>query len=305
MNLYIDSAIFERQSNGGISKIWRHLIPLLGAEFSLTNMNEAAVFVSTYFRRAPLGMPSLVLVYDMIAERFQAIGPHHPDSVDKRRAIAEATRIVAISQRTASDVQFYTGRAVDAVAYPGIERDYGVVMASAVERFQAYVGKPYILIVGNRGLYKNVQTLYQAWPHWGKRDKYAIVCVGGEAMLPQDEAFDKQFPGTRKVVQLTDEELPVVYSGAAALVYPSIMEGFGMPPLEALACGCPVIASGDALGEVCGLAALYADVTRPREIVRALDCIEEVPRPMNAARYDKFSWDGMAKTMAEVIRSTI
>lgn len=301
MNLYVDGAIFELQKQGGISRIWRELMPRLAVSYNLSQAADADVFISTYYRRAPLGMKSLVLVYDMIAERYSGVGRFHPAAVDKRRAIAEATRIVAISQQTATDVQRYTGRKVDAVAYPGIARDYGIVMEQGVEQFRQFIGKPYLLVVGNRGLYKNVSVLYQVWPTWVGRETYAIVCVGGEPNLPQDIAFDNKFPGVRKPVFLSDDDMPLAYAGATALVYPSMIEGFGLPTLEALACGCPVVC-GETMREVCGNHAHYADVMRPKDVQRALDeAMAALPVVMPRTLLDCYSWDGMAKTMSEVI----
>lgn len=301
MNLAIDSAIFERQRTGGISKIWNALIPRLAHSFGVAAaLADADVFISTYYRRAPLGLPSLVLVYDMIAERYPGVGRFHPDGVDKRRAIAEATRIVAISEQTACDVTKFTGRKVDAIAYPGIERDYGIVLMDKVDQFRAFVGKPYLLVVGNRGLYKNVSVLYQAWGTWEPRDKYAIVCIGGETALPQDAAFDAKFPGVRKVMQLSDADMSVAYSGASALVYPSLIEGFGLPPLEAMACGCPVVC-GETMREVCGNHAHYADVTRPKDVQRALYEVVDAPMVVKPC-LEQFCWDKMAGTIAQVIR---
>ncbi len=303
MNLAIDNAIFERQRVGGISKIWNALAPRLARSFDVVHdIADADVFISTYYRRSPIGLPSLVLVYDMIAERYPGVGRYHVDAVDKRRAIAEGTKIVAISEQTGCDVTKFTGRKVDAIAYPGIERDYGIVLSGAVDQFRAFIGKPYLLVVGNRGLYKNVAALYQAWGAWEHRDEYAIVCVGGEVSLPQDVAFDAKYPGVRKVVQLSDADMPIAYSGATALVYPSLIEGFGIPPLEAMACNCPVVC-GETMREVCGNHAYYADVTRPKDLQRAMTAVIDFPLPMARACLERFCWDKMAETMTATIRS--
>ena len=291
------------QRQGGISRLWHALLPRLSMRFNLTPLERADVFLSTYYRRAPFGIRSLVLVYDMIAERYPLIGRYHPDAIDKRYAIANATKVIAISQQTACDVEKLMGRTVDAIAYPGIEPDFGIVRADAVEQFQSFIGKPYFLIVGKRGLYKNVQVLYQAWGSWKGHEQYAIVCVGGEPNLPADIAFDNKFPGVRKPVILEDADLPLAYAGAVALVYPSLIEGFGLPALEAMACHCPVI-GGETLREVCGEYAHYVDVTRPKDIQRGLDAVVSDKKP-SKVHTEAFCWDKMADTMSEVIRSMV
>ena len=276
MNIHIDDVIFQLQANGGISQIWRNLIILLKGHARVTigptPPADTDWFLSTYYTRTPGNLKSLVLVYDMIAERYPQIGAAHPDAVRKRAVIRDATAVVAISGRVAADVQQITGRAVNAVAYPAVPAMFGHNIPTAqIQDFkdQLTQGLPYVLVVGNRGLYKNVQTLYQAWRFFSEHRGYKLVCVGGERELPQDVAFDKANPGTLVHVALGDEDKAVAYTGATMLVYPSLMEGFGLPPVEAFRCNCPVVC-GDAMREVMGNAAFYCDVTRPKSMADAM-----------------------------------
>lgn len=306
MNILIDSAIFQLQAQGGISRLWRALLPALRAALPEATFTPSAPpdwFVSTYYKPAPLGVKSLVVVMDWIQERYPLIGQYHPDAVDKRRAVADATAVVAISPQTADDTRRYAGKAAT-VAYPGLDAGFGKVLPSDVARFQAYIGKPYILVVGKRGLYKNVQTLYQAWALWDAHPAYKLVCIGGEDGLPQDAAFVSRYPDTWQRLVLDDHDLQLAYAGAAALVYPSLMEGFGLPLIEAQACACPVVCDYS-VQEVAGGAALYCDTTRPRQLAAALhDALLPVPARLAAgvlwAR--QFTWAGMAQTIAGVLR---
>jgi len=308
MNILVDSAIFQLQSQGGISRLWRSLLPALRnalPEATWTAQQPPDWFISTYYKPAPLGVKSLVLVMDFIQERYPLIGAHHPDAVDKRRAIAEATALVAISQQTADDTQRFCGRPA-AVAYPGVDASFGKVQPSDVERFQAYIGKPYLIVVGRRGLYKNVQALYQAWAFWGAHADYKLLCVGGEDNLPQDAAFAGRYSDTWQRMVLDDHELQFAYAGATALVYPSLMEGFGLPLVEAMACGCPIICDR-AMQEVAGDAAIYCDVTRPRQIAAALnELLMPVPRMQHmmagVKHAQQYRWEAMAQIVAGVIR---
>lgn len=308
MNILIDGAIFQLQSQGGISRLWRSLLPAL-RDAMPEAINDLAVppdwFISTYYKPAPLGVRSLVVVMDWIAERYPLIGQYHPDAVDKRRAVANATAVVAISQMVADDTRRYAGK-VATVAYPGLDAEFGRVLPSDVTRFRAYIGKPYILCVGKRGLYKNVQALYQAWALWGAHAGYKLVCVGGEDNLPQDTAFAGRYPDTWQRVVLDDYDLQLAYAGAAALCYPSLMEGFGLPLIEAQACACPVICD-PSVHEVAGDAAYYVDTTRPRQIADALDVVTTQPDATRlaagAAWVKQFTWTGMAQTIAGVLRN--
>lgn len=308
MNIHIDSAIFQVQSQGGISRLWRSLLPALTAampEAVFVPTEAPDVFISTYYKRALLGVKSLVVCYDLIPQLYPLIGPYRSDSVDARQAIQEAHSIISISQMTADTVKRQCGRD-SVVAYPGVADGFGNVDFDHVQQFQSFVGKPYILIVGRRGLYKNVQTLYQAWRLWPAAQSHKLLCIGGEAELPQDMAFVSRYKDDWMHMNLNDDDLVIAYAGASALVYPSIMEGFGLPLVEAMACGCPVICDG-AMIEITGNAAIYCDATRPAEIAKALNTILDPAVRIEMAvrgtsRRNDFRWSRMAATMADVIR---
>jgi glycosyltransferase involved in cell wall biosynthesis len=126
----------------------------------------------------------------------------------------------------------------------------------------------YILALGNLQPRKNIALLLKAWKriatHPDMKDTYLVI-TGKKAWLyenilteaSQEAAERVQFTG-----YLPEGDLPALYSGALLFVYPSLFEGFGLPPLEAMACGTPVIVGNhSALGEVCGDAVAYVDVT--------------------------------------------
>jgi hypothetical protein len=108
-------------------------------------------------------------------------------------------------------------------------------------------------------------------------------------------------------LQLSDEELSIAYSGATALVYPSIYEGFGMPVAEAMACGCPVITCyNSSLPEVAGEAAIYVNETDVNGMIDALCEVQKanVRRRMietGLQQVQKFSWSNMADTVSSAL----
>ncbi|MGZ0655551.1 glycosyltransferase family 4 protein [Coraliomargarita sp. W4R72] len=118
--------------------------------------------------------------------------------------------------------------------------------------------KKYFLALGNLAPHKNLELLMRA-ASTRCQDSYEMIIVGGINRVFGDAKL-KSFPGVRLVGRVSDEELKSLYMHAYAFVFPSQTEGFGLPPLEAMACGCPVIAStGGAIPEVCGAAAIYVD----------------------------------------------
>jgi glycosyltransferase involved in cell wall biosynthesis len=133
-----------------------------------------------------------------------------------------------------------------------------------------------------------------------------VVVVGGEPPSADDLSFAQQHAWVQLHTQ--DRELAAAYSGATALVYPSFYEGFGLPVLEAMTCGCPVVCGqGGSIPEVIGNAAFSCDVTRPQSIAAALNetlnpsiRFHKVHAGMKRAR--EFTWARMAEQVAEVVR---
>jgi glycosyltransferase involved in cell wall biosynthesis len=122
----------------------------------------------------------------------------------------------------------------------------------------------YLLVVGNGKPHKNLNRLFTAFSQVSCDD--FLVVVGCENKMSQDKF---RFLGF-----IPDEEMPFVYSLAKALVFPSLYEGFGLPPLEAMACGCPVIASKAAsLPEICGNAVEYVDPYSIESIKKGIECV--------------------------------
>jgi glycosyltransferase involved in cell wall biosynthesis len=113
--------------------------------------------------------------------------------------------------------------------------------------------------------------LLEAW-QLGGFDGATLAVVGASGHLFRKLEFDSIPEGVRLLGRVEDEALPALYSGAAGFVYPSIYEGFGLPPLEAMACGCPVAVSDiPAHREVCDETAMYFDRFSPKDISSKLD----------------------------------
>jgi glycosyltransferase involved in cell wall biosynthesis len=131
--------------------------------------------------------------------------------------------------------------------------------------------QPYILFVGSLEPRKNLKILLESW-RLGKFEQATLAVVGTSGRIFQRLQTDSVPERVRFLGRIDDDQLPILYSGAAGFVYASIYEGFGLPPLEALACGCPIAVSDiPALREVCEETAVYFDPFSPNDLSSKLE----------------------------------
>jgi glycosyltransferase involved in cell wall biosynthesis len=197
---------------------------------------------------------------------------HHPEWTHGRtvrmhtakylHAARRADPIVCISEYTARDVQRTLGVEAErtCVAYPAPADVF------RAEGERADLGRPYVLTVATLEPRKNLETLLDA--HESLADEVALAIVGAAGWGPQPRV-DR--PGVIRLGYVDDEQLARLYRGAEAFAYPSRFEGFGIPLLEAMASGTPVVASSHpSLDEAAGEAALRADPESPEAWATAI-----------------------------------
>lgn len=273
---------------------------------------EAKIFISSYYT-SPARTRSVLLVHDMIPELLNA-DLSHPMWAEKTEAIGKASAYVCVSQTTANDLaRFHPEIAPEkiTVSHNGVS-----LRPPGGERVRAFrerhgIEKPYFLICGGRSSYKNIIQFFRAFARFaGERASYAIVCTGPREPL-QPELAAMAGGATIHLLDLPDDELECAYAGAIALIYPSLYEGFGMPIVEAMACGCPVITCPNGpLPEVAGDAALFV----PTGDVEAMaEALRQVQRPTEreallargSHRAQMFSWQKMANEISAILTSSI
>jgi glycosyltransferase involved in cell wall biosynthesis len=219
----------------------------------------------------------------------------------QRRAARTATRVIAVSEHTRRDlIERYdiTADKID-VVYNGVDAHrFGPaeVDAEAVAR-RFGVRHPFVLCVGSLMPWRNGPRLLRAVARLG----YGLLFVGRDiwgtdptARLAAEHGWDwARFAG-----YVTDAELPALYAAAAVFAYPSLYEGFGIPPLEAMACGTPVVAStAGALPEVLGDAALLVDPYDEAALAEALRAAADDRgslRRRGLERAARYTWSGAA-----------
>jgi glycosyltransferase involved in cell wall biosynthesis len=170
------------------------------------------------------------------------------------------------------------------------------------------VPRGYALAVGTRAAHKNLGALRDAAALLAARGMVLAVAGAIEGGVFSGPA-DAQGSAVRMLGRVTDGELRALYANALCLVFPSRYEGFGIPPLEAMWCGCAVLAArSGAVPEVCGDAALWFDAEGPATPAAALARLLDEPgladalREAGSARAQLFSWDAAARRLLELIR---
>jgi glycosyltransferase involved in cell wall biosynthesis len=250
---------------------------------------------SMFDRRVAVGPRLAVTVYDMIHERY-------PDQFGSRDVIPESKRpwcdaadvVFAISETTRQDL-------LERFCLPAEKVKVTHLGVSVVEPAPGplpFSETPWILYVGDRSKpYKNWQRVLDAVRALGSEGR--LACFGSPATADDLAAVEaRRLTDRVRFIGGDDHDLARTYRAASVLVYPSLFEGFGLPPLEAMAHGCPVVAArAGAIPEVAGDAALLFEPTDPDALADALTLVLEDGdraaslRTAGRARAATYTWD--------------
>ncbi len=272
---------------------------------------RADLFISTW-HTGPVSTPSLLMVHDMLPEIL--LGERRLDEArwrEKQAAIDTTRCYVTVSENTAKDlVKWHPEAAAKPVHVMnnGVAASFRPEQPAKIARFRELYGitKPYYLFVGPREWYKNFRLLLEAYLMLPDTSSFCIVSTNGTEL----EAEFAGHPVADSVIvtgRLTEDDLVAAYSGAVALIYPSLYEGFGLPLLEAMACGCPVVASNaPALVEVSGKAAVHV---RPDDAAGLALAMLELQKAENRVRHVRlgieraaaFSWKHSASQLLRAV----
>jgi glycosyltransferase involved in cell wall biosynthesis len=170
--------------------------------------------------------------------------------------------------------------------------------------------KKFILAVSTLNPNKNFASIIESFLYLDDLDCNLVIAGRKSKIFNQSESFISQ--KAKYVGFITDGELKALYNHADGFVFPSFYEGFGLPPIEAMTCGCPVIVSQSAaLPEICGDAALYCDPKNPRDIASKIRQLLSDPSLQNTLRQkgkersQAFSWNTCAKETVAIIEKFI
>jgi glycosyltransferase involved in cell wall biosynthesis len=291
-----------------------HLSRLLWTQFQAPSLYQTtrSRLLFSPIPEAPLwsGCRSIVMVHDLIPLRF--FRKNTPLWLYQRyylpQVLNQAEHIICNSQATAQDIIDFFGIPADTIT--------PILLAHDADNFR-FLNLPtshYFLYLGRNDPYKNLPRLISAFASIPNFSDYELWIAG-----PMDDRYTPDLILQIEALKLTDHvkflsyvayaELPKIIGQAIALVMPSLWEGFGLPVLEAMACGTPVITSNlSSLPEVTGDAALLVDPYDVNTIAQAMQAIAADPRlrsqlqQASLARARHFSWAKTGSATAAILR---
>lgn len=349
MHIFLDNIIFSLQREGGISVYWSELIKRIIIEPNSTtfffetknaannlfrkilsinesqiikkysnisliseryrsiniNSNEKSIFHSSYYRIAHSknkNIQQIVTVHDFTYEYFRKGLAKHVHLWQKYKAIEKAKAIICVSENTKKDLLTlypkFNKKRIE-VIHNGVSEDFFPIKKDITENF--------LLYVGSRTHYKNfwfaVQTV-------ANLSNYKLYIVSSPLNSIELAKLDKLIPNRYLIFSsIPNEQLNILYNHATALLYPSSYEGFGIPLVEAMKAGCPVIAlASSSIPEVCGLSGILLEKLKINDCI---DAIKEVENnrghfsKIGIERANQFSWSNCFNQTLSIYKDLI
>ena len=328
---------FMRQRVTGMQRYAREIVARLGCKVELLEPRRAAHGIRGHLweqialpcslrhsllwspcSTGPLGIKSQVVTIHDCAfhDRAECFAPRFAAWLKwlVPRLARRVRRIITVSEFSKTRICEIFSVAPDKVRVVPNGVDSRFRRASEDEIQEARAGfklpRKYVLCVGSLEPRKNLPRLLEAWDNISRQvADHKLVLVGTTAAVFRDAKLDAADDPTVVLTgYVPDEVLPALYSGAAAFIYPSLYEGFGLTVLEAMACGTPVICSSTtSLPEVAGDAALLVEPTDAEAIAQALlRLLSDQPlqgslRERGLSRAREFTWDRAAEQTWDVL----
>ena len=240
------------------------------------------------------------------------------------RSLKQADHVITISKSSKKQIveHYKTDPAKISIVLPAVDLEhFRPRLAAEVAKIRAKykLPKKYILYTGTLEPRKNLEGLMRAYTALGSeiKQQYGLVLAGGKGWQDQSiSAMIEKLSAAGENIKWTgyvpDADLPAIYSGASLFAWPSFYEGFGIPPLEAMACGVPVITSDNSsLPEAVGDAAITVKAEDTQSLVNEIERVlsdEKLVKSMRArglAQAKKFTWEKSAQTLLSLLEKVV
>ena len=293
----------------GYPRLMLRVLSLLLGDVMLRAVRPDIVH-ETYFSPYRLGSRRarrVITIHDMIHEKFSSSFPNADKTAKyKAQAAKRADHIICVSESTRRDAIDILGLHPDKISVIHL----GFALMSCNEEFAEQLTltlrEPFLMYVGNRGGYKNFLRLLEVYAASTLlKSEYKLVCFGGGTFNEEELTMMRNkglAEGRVQQIAGDDQMLARVYKNASAFVFPSLYEGFGIPPLEAMAHGCPVVCSNtSSIPEIVGDAGEFFDPHDTESMRAALESVVASESQRNLLtekgreRLKCFSWDRCAK----------
>ncbi len=258
--------------------------------------------------------PMVITIHDMIHEILPDAFPSFDPTAERRKRFAEqANRIIAISEKTKQDIVEILHISPDKidVVYHG----NSLTLPDQPDRIPCDHPERYLLFVGQRGIYKNFARMLNAIAPLLRHDRSLhLLCIGGMPWTPQELASFRSLDIDTQIHRqcVNDTQLAICYHRALAFIFPSYYEGFGLPILEAFACGTPVLcADASCFPEIGGNACLYFDPHNEDSIAQTVNyVIQNTDKrhemiAQGADRVAPFTWERAARQTLDSYRKAL
>jgi glycosyltransferase involved in cell wall biosynthesis len=272
----------------------------------------------------PKTVKSVITVHDLVAFLFPTAHNKKAVFLEKlffKKALKRSAHITAVSTNTKRDIinKFHHDESKISTIFCGAGSAFRPIKKETLRSFARQTKLPdkFFLAVGTIEPRKNYKRLIKAFAAVSKvAPNYHLIIVGKNGWQFEEvhEEIRKNYLGKKvhTLGYLSEQSLVKLYNLATALVFPSLYEGFGIPPLEAMSCGCPVIASNtSSIPEVVGDAGLLVNPENPEQLARAMhklikdDDLQMNLRNQGLIQARKFSWELSAKKLLEIFNSVI
>lgn len=260
-----------------------------------------SIFHSSYYRISlQKNIINIVTVHDFVYEYFRSGLAKYVHTWQKKFALKRADGIICISENTKRDLIKFLPSAnkkpIKVIYLAASDSFYPIKKIQAADKLKGVATQKYALFVGSRAVYKNFGIAVEAV---ARIANCQLVVVGGGELTGKEEALLNQKLGSKYqcVGYVSDDKLNRLYNSALCLLYPSSYEGFGIPVIDAMKAGCPVVSTSiSSIPEVAGDAALLIDSMDPENFSKAIESLENksfreklVEKGFEQSK--KFSWD--------------